>query len=99
MDSGLGIGGDLQGAARYGLLNMPEPVAAADTDFNRAVTLEEFRAAAIARFQLLDKAQTGKLTLAQLEAMPHAPSTDKHHRARNEDAPDERLGNPLPTGP
>lgn len=98
-DSGLGIGTDLQGAARYGLLNMPEPVAAADTDFNRAVTLEEFKAAAIARFQLLDKAQSGRLTLTQLEAMPHAPSTDKHHRARAEDAPDERLGNPLPTGP
>jgi len=99
MEAGLGIGFDLQGAARYGLLNMPEPVAAADTDFDRAVTLEEFKAAAIARFQLLDKAQTGKLTLAQLEAMPHAPSTDKHHRRQNEDAPDERLGNALPTGP
>lgn len=98
MDEGLGIGPDLQGAARYGLLNMPEPVAAADTDFNRAVTLDEFRAAAISRFQLLDKAQTGKLTLAELEAMPHAPSTDKHHR-RPKDAPDERLGNPLATGP
>jgi hypothetical protein len=99
MDVGLGLGSDLQGAARYGLLNMPEPVAAADTDFNRAVTLDEFRAAAIARFQLLDKAQAGKLTLAQLEAMPHAPSTDKHHRRQGDEAPDERLGNPLPTGP
>jgi len=99
MDVGLGLGSDLQGAARYGLLNMPEPVAAADTDFNRAVTLDEFRAAAIARFQLLDKAQAGKLTLAQLEAMPHAPSTDKHHRRQSDEAPDERLGNPLPTGP
>ena len=99
MDVGLGLGSDLQGAARYGLLNMPEPVAAADTDFNRAVTLDEFRAAAIARFQLLDKAQAGKLTLAQLEAMPHAPSTDKPHRRQSDEAPDERLGNPLPTGP
>jgi Ca2+-binding EF-hand superfamily protein len=99
MDAGLGIGSDLQGAARYGLLNMPEPVAAADTDFDRAITLQEFEAAALERFQLLDKAKAGKLTLAQLEAMPHAPSTDKHHRRQNEDAPDERLGNTLPTGP
>jgi Ca2+-binding EF-hand superfamily protein len=99
MEVGLGLGSDLQGAARYGLLNMPEPVAAADTDFNRVVTLEEFKAAAIARFQLLDRAQAGKLTLAQLEAMPHAPSSDKHHRRQNDEAPDERLGNPLPTGP
>ena len=37
------------------LLNIPEPVAAADTDFNRAITLEEFRQAAIERFQLLDR--------------------------------------------
>lgn len=99
MDAGLGIGSDLQGAARYGLLNMPEPVAAADTDFDRAVTLQEFKAAAIARFQLLDKARAGKITLAELEAMPHAPSTDKHHRRPKDDAPDERLGNSLPTGP
>jgi hypothetical protein len=99
MDAGLGIGSDLQGAARYGLLNMPEPVAAADTDFDRAITLQEFKAAALERFQLLDKAKTGKLTLAQLEAMPHAPNTNKHHHRQNDDAPDERLGNTLPTGP
>jgi hypothetical protein len=99
IDAGLGIGGDLQGAARYGLLNMPEPVAAADTDFNRAVTLDEFRVAAIARFQLLDKTRQGKLTLPQLEGMPHAPSTDRHRARRKDDAPDTRLGNPLPWGP
>lgn len=99
IDAGLGFGSDLQGAARYGLLNMPEPVAAADTDFNRAVTLEEFKAAAIARFQLLDRAHRGGLTLAQLEAMPHAPTPGKHRRNRDEDAPDQRLGNPLPNGP
>src|SRR5206468_9299097 len=42
-EAALGIGGALQGGARYALLNIPEPVAAADTDFNRAVTLDEFR--------------------------------------------------------
>src|SRR3954447_229534 len=36
-----------QGAARYALLNLPEPVAAADTDFNRAISLAEFRQAAL----------------------------------------------------
>jgi Ca2+-binding EF-hand superfamily protein len=99
IDAGLGIGRDLQGAARYGLLNIPEPVAAADTDFNRAVTLDEFRAAAIARFQLLDRAHQGRLNLVQLEAMPHAPSADKHRAKRKDDAPDARIGNPLPSGP
>ena len=56
----LGIGGALQGAARYGLLNLPEPVAAADSDFNRGVTLDEFRQAAIARFQLLRHGALGR---------------------------------------
>ena len=95
----LGLGGALQGAARYSLLNLPEPVAAADTDFNRGVTLEEFRTAALARFQLLDSAHQGRLSLAQLEAMPHAPTGDDSHRKRDANAVDERIGNPLPSGP
>lgn len=98
MDASLGIGGRLQGAARYGLLNIPEPVAAADSDFNRVITLEEFRAAAIARFQLLDRAHAGRLTLAELEAMRPALPLDGHRPRRNSDAPDVRIGNPLPPG-
>jgi Ca2+-binding EF-hand superfamily protein len=95
----LGFGGALQGAARYGLLNMPEPVAAADTDFNRAVTLEEFRAAAVARFQLLDKPHAGRISLAQLEAMRPEPPVDGQRPKLKDDAADTRIGNPLPTGP
>jgi len=99
VDASLGIGGALQGAARYSLLNIPEPVAAADTDFNRSVTLEEFRQAAIARFQLLDSTHQGRLTLAQLEGMPHAPKLDGKRPKYNDKAADERIGNPLPSGP
>ena len=95
----LGVGGALQGAGRYGLLNMPEPVADADTDFNRSVTLQEFRAAAIARFELLDKARRGGLTLAQLEAMPHAPDVNGKRRKIDQKAPDTRIGEPLPMVP
>jgi hypothetical protein len=95
----LGLRGALQGAARYSLLNIPEPVAAADTDFNRGVSLEEFRAAALARFQLLDTAHQGRLSLAQLEGMPHAPAGDERHRKREADVRDARIGNPLPPGP
>jgi hypothetical protein len=95
----LGIGGALQGAARYSLLNLPEPVAAADTDLNRSITLQEFRQAAIERFQLLDKARQGRITLAQLEAMPHAPSNDDRKRKFDVNAPDNRIGAPLPSGP
>ena len=37
-----------QGAGRYGLLDLPEPVVAADADFNRGISLDEFRQAAVA---------------------------------------------------
>ena len=95
----LGLGGGLQGAARYSLLNMPEPVAAADTDFDQLVTLEEFKQAALARFQLLDKAHAGRISLAQLEAMPHAPDPHARRQKIDENAPDARIGDPLPSGP
>jgi EF hand len=95
----LGLGGALQGAARYSLLNLPEPVAAADADFNRLITLDEFREAAIERFQLLDKAHAGRITLAQLEAMPHAPEAHPRRRKLDEDAPDTRIGDSVPSGP
>jgi len=95
----LGFGGGLQGAARYSLLNIPEPVAGADADFNRLISLEEFKVAAIARFQLLDKPHAGRIGLAQLEAMPHVPDPKARHRKIDEDEPDTRIGDPLPTGP
>ena len=95
----LGINGALQGAARYSLLDMPEPVAAADTDFDRVVTLTEFRAAAVARFQLLDRAHTGKLTLAQLEAIRPVLSPEDRHRKSKGDVTDARIGEPVPLSP
>jgi EF hand domain-containing protein len=95
----LGIGGALQGAARYSLLNLPEPVAAADTDLNRSITLQEFREAAAARFELLDKAHQGRITLVELEAMPHVPRSDGRKRKFDVNAPDNRIGAPLPSGP
>ena len=95
----LGIGDALQGGARYGLLNLPEPVAAADTDFDRAISLNEFRQAAIARFQLLDTAHQGKLTLMQLEGMRPVLSAKGRPPKLDEKALDKRLGNPLPSGP
>jgi Ca2+-binding EF-hand superfamily protein len=85
-----------QGAARYALLNMPEPVAAADADFNRVITLQEFRQGAIDRFQLLDKKHEGRLSLAELEAMkPVYTGKPTKHR---DDEPDARIGVPLPPG-
>jgi hypothetical protein len=96
-DSALALGGKLQGGARYGLLNMPEPVAAADTDFNRLVTLDEFRQAAMARFALLDRGASKRLTLAELEALRPVITADRRIK-RPKDAPDARVGNSLPYG-
>lgn len=62
-----------QGAARYGLLDLPEPVIAADTDFNRGVSLSEFRAAAQTRFMALDLDHKGFLTVEGLESIRPAP--------------------------
>jgi Ca2+-binding EF-hand superfamily protein len=92
----LGLGNKLQGAARYGLLDMPEPVAAADTDFNRAITREEFREAAVRRFGLLDTGHTGRLTLTQLEAVRSVALANDRRTKRDRDASDLRIGNGVP---
>ena len=93
-----GLNDPLQGAARYALLNMPEPVAAADADFNRAITLTEFRQAALERFRLLDKAGQGRITLAELQALVPPPPKGKKRARRKDDEPDARVGVPLPPG-
>ena len=89
--------GNLEGAARYGLLNLPEPVAAADADFNRGVSLQEFRLAAAARFRLLDTSRQGRLTLPQLQEVRSAHLLGGKARLKD-DAPDRRIGSALPTG-
>ena len=85
----------LQGSARYGLLNIPQPVASADTDFNRLITLTEFRRAASQRFKLLDNHARGRITLPELEA--RLPTRPKGKRAKlRKDVEDPRIGVPLP---
>lgn len=71
-----------EGAARFGLLNIPEPVAAADTNLDRGVTADEFRQAAIDRFQLLDTNHDGRLTLPELEALRPALTSSGSFQAR-----------------
>jgi hypothetical protein len=85
----------LQGAARYGLLNIPQPVTGADADFNRLVTLAEFRQAAAYRFKLLDSQGHGRITLAELETRLPTRPRGKHAKPRK-DALDTRIGLPLP---
>jgi Ca2+-binding EF-hand superfamily protein len=93
------VAGGLEGAARYGLLNMPEPVAAADANFDRAITRAEFKQAALERFQLLDRDHRGALTLAGLEAMWSSVLAKLHDRSHKAEQVDERVGAPLPPGP
>jgi hypothetical protein len=80
---GAGVNQGYQGAERFGLLDLPEPVISADTNFNRGVSLEEFRQAATQRFAALDVNHQGRLTLPVLETLrpaappvEHPPTTD-----------------------
>lgn len=77
-----------QGASRYGLLDLPEPVIAADTDFNRGVSLTEFRAAAQARFMALDLDHKGYLTLEGLESIRPAPAPTPNPPENTSDSSD-----------
>jgi hypothetical protein len=92
--AGFGGGDDeASGGGRLGLLTVPEPVSAADTSFNRGVSLPEFDAAAGSRFRLLDTDRNGVLTLPELEAMRQAIRSN----ARNPRRPKQKLEDrPLP---
>jgi Ca2+-binding EF-hand superfamily protein len=60
------------GAGRYGFLDSPEPVVSADTNFDRAVSRQEFAMTASKRFKLLDANGDGVLTRDEL------PKLDLH---------------------
>ena len=72
-----------QGGAWYGLLGEPEPVAAADTNFDNVITYEEFMQATDERWKLLDPDKKGYITL---DSLPQTPIQAKlaeqrrHHR-------------------
>jgi Ca2+-binding EF-hand superfamily protein len=68
-----------QGASRFGLLDLPEPVTAADANFNRGVSREEFQQAAGQRFLALDLDHHGYLTLGDLEKIRPAPAAQPNH--------------------
>ena len=62
--------GGAMGAGRYAQLNIPEPVASADEDFNRGVSKAEFDDTARQRFAQLDIAHAGALTIAAMAPTP-----------------------------
>jgi hypothetical protein len=55
-----------EGAAPFSLLNVPEPLAAADVDFSGVIKKANFLKVADRRFNTLDKNQDGFLVLAKL---------------------------------
>jgi hypothetical protein len=59
-----------EGAGRWSSLPIPQPVISADADMNRGVSRAEFRAAANERFDRLDTAHRGYLTLATMAKTP-----------------------------
>ena len=65
-----------QGAVYYSLFREPEPVRAADRNFDYRVTLQEFLAHSDRHFKALDTTNRGYLILADL------PKTDAEKRAR-----------------
>lgn len=61
-----------------GLLPLSEPVTTADSNFNRGVSLNEFRSAADKRFAALDLDHRGQLTLDVLERIrPEGPPRER----------------------
>jgi len=58
-----------RGAARFGYLDLPEPITAADTSLNRGVSPDEFERASIKRFNALDLNQDGVLDARELPKM------------------------------
>ncbi len=83
-------GGANQGAGRFGLLDLPEPVVAADSDFNRGVSLNEFREAAGQRFLALDLDHHGYLTLAGLATIRPEPAPQPNRKVIPGETPEER---------
>ena len=84
--------------ARYGLLNIPEPVAAADADFNRGDHAQRVQAGRGGRFQLLDRDRQGRLTLAAAGSALASPCSGRRSRRIASDAVGHALGIPLPPG-
>jgi hypothetical protein len=65
------------GAGRFGFLDAPEPVVTADLNFDRAISEQEFRTAALRRFKMLDANGDGVLTRDEL------PKLDLHAGRNN----------------
>jgi len=76
-----------QGAALYALLNEPQPVAAADADFNTVITREEWTRAAQRRFVRLD---VNGDRVVRFDELPKTPVQQLAEEADTRDEPRRR---------
>jgi len=65
-----GASGGLQGAARFGLLNDPQPIRSADFNLDHRVTLAEYERKANETFSRLDANHDGVLRVSELPPPP-----------------------------
>jgi hypothetical protein len=63
-----------EGAARFGLLNEPQPIRGADADFSQSVTADEWAKATERRFDHLGGRTGGGLTLQSLRELRAEPA-------------------------
>jgi EF hand len=81
-----------QGAGRFAILGMPQPVMAADGNMNGSVTIEEMRAAAVQRFGWLNNMGNGdgkldwnELPETPIEDMMNLSKKDKKKKDKEKD--------------
>ena len=71
-----------QGASFYGVIDSPEPVRAADGDFNMKITQDEWMAAADRRFALLRPEGKDGVRFEDLSKTPYQLQYEKEHPKR-----------------
>jgi hypothetical protein len=86
----------MAGAARFGLLPIAHPIMDADMDFNRGVSLAEFRQAAAHRFAMLNTANTGHLSFPQLVQTRMQAMQFRVRRAEPQTEEERRAAIPVP---
>lgn len=78
-----------EGAARFSLLNIPQPIRGADANLDWKVTAEEWAKAAGQRFALLDTDGDGKLTLDTLPPLPDRRRSDQRETRDHQQMPQQ----------
>ena len=77
------LGEPIAGASFFGIINIPEPIAAMDINLDGSITRVEMLAAARRRFAILDTDSRGYVTLADLPRAPAQSSGGRRRRGRD----------------